>query len=127
MYIDVVQRDLGPSLDIWFGRWAQIAMGILVNFASDGQAALLVQETVLTVMESVHAQAGMLTLHAPFTTECAHCLTILCLSNRSSTSEVRLAHSPIAGTDLPCLGLPGAIDGVSHRPQARRMYPGHLL
>lgn len=70
-------------------------MGILINFASDEEPAVgLVEQAVLAVMESAHARDGLLTFHAPFTTECAQCLNVLCTHRNSaseSTCEVCLA------------------------------------
>jgi hypothetical protein len=74
-----------PTLGTWRGRWAQIAMGILVNFAADGAPAEnLVEKAVLEVMKSAHLRKDLLTLHAHFTAECAQCLHALLRS--------RLAH-----------------------------------
>ena len=95
-------------------------MGILVNFASDGQpAAGLVQKAVLPVMDGVHTHEGLLTLHVPFTTECARCLNTLCTPSRNSASEgpceVRLAHSYITTRASPYVWQPAVLDALPRR------------
>lgn len=89
------------KLGTWRARWAQIAMGVITNFVADGQpAARIVKETVLAVMDSAHEREGLLTFHAPFTTECAQCIRILYHREQrtvsESTEEVRPDTSSLA-------------------------------
>jgi hypothetical protein len=98
-----VQAYPDPVLGTWRGRWAQISMGILINFAADGgHTARLVEETAVAVIEKVHACEGLLTFYAPFTTECAQCLYVLCTLNHSQTSagnvNVRAPFERLSGT-----------------------------
>lgn len=80
-------QDVHPHPDPFLrGRWAQIAMGVLANFAADGNsAANLVARTMKSVMDDVQACAGFLTMHGPFTTEYANCIhSLLKLKHKTS-------------------------------------------